>query len=67
MAEEVRDARRSIPRTMISVWMINFVILFVAAITVCYHIIDLEEGLSDSTTYPAIYVLRQALPLAWIT
>jgi choline transport protein len=67
MSEEVRDARRSVPRTMITVWIINFIILFVAAITVCYHITDTEEALNDPTTYPAIYVLRQALPLAWIT
>lgn len=67
MSEEVRDARRSVPRTMITVWIINFIILFVAAITVCYHIPNLEDALNDPTTYPAIYVLRQALPLAWIT
>ena len=67
MSEEVRDARKSIPRVMMTIWAVNFTILFVAAITVCYHITDLEDALNDPTTYPAIYVLRQALPLAWIT
>lgn len=67
MSEEVRDARKSVPKTMINVWIINFIILFVAAITVCYHIPSVEDALNDPTTYPAIYVLRQAMPISWIT
>ncbi|KAK5720311.1 hypothetical protein LTR15_007585 [Elasticomyces elasticus] len=67
MSEEVQDARRSVPRAMLTVWMINFSILFVAALTVCYHIIDVETSLEDPTTYPAIYVLRGAMSVGWIT
>jgi len=67
MAEEVRDAAKAIPRTMIAVYVLNTLLLFPAILTICYHIPDLDAALSDSTTYPAIYVMRMSLSNAWIT
>ena len=61
MSEEVNNASNAIPKTMITVWVLNFMLLFPGILTVCYHIPDLEAGLNDPTTYPAIYVLRQAM------
>ena len=67
MSEEVKDAASSIPKTMIAVYLINFALIFSAILTVCYHIPDLHAALHDPTTYPAIYVLRQSMSVAWIT
>lgn len=67
MAEEVQNASRVLPRAMISVYILNFALLFPAILTVCYHMPDLQAGLDDSTTYPAIYVMRQAMSTRWIS
>lgn len=61
MSEEVVNAASTIPRTMLSVYLINMLLMFPAIVTVCYHIPDLDAALGDSTTYPAIYVLRQSM------
>ena len=67
MSEEVKNAAKAIPKTMITIYVFNFVLLFPALLTVCYHIPDLDAALNDPTTYPAIYVLRQSMSNAWIT
>jgi choline transport protein len=67
MSEEVRDAASSIPKTMIAVYLINFALIFSATLTVCYHTPNLQVALNDSTTYPAIYVMRQSMSTNWIT
>nr|OQO17064.1 hypothetical protein B0A51_15996 [Rachicladosporium sp. CCFEE 5018] len=67
MSEEVKDASRAIPKAMITIYLVNFCLIFPAVLTVIYHCPDLEAALGDSTTYPAIYVLRQAMSVPWIT
>jgi choline transport protein len=67
MSEEVADAAYSVPRAMIAVYIVNFLLIFPALITVCYHIPSVEVALNDPTTYPAIYVLRQSMSTGWIT
>lgn len=67
MAEEVKDAAKAIPRTMMTVYVLNTLLLFPAILTICYHIPDLDAALDDSTTYPAIYVMRMSMSNTWIT
>ena len=67
MAEEVANAARSIPKAMMTVYVVNFALILPAILTVCYHIPDLQAAPHDPTTYPAIYVLRQAMSTNWIT
>ena len=67
MSEEVKDAASSIPKAMITIYIVNFVLIFPAILTVCYHVPDLQAALNDPTTYPAIYVLRQSMSVPWIT
>jgi len=67
MSEEVKNAAVSIPQSILAVFIINFILIFPAVLTVGYHITDLQGALNDSTTYPAIWVLRQAMGTAWIT
>ncbi|KAK5719722.1 hypothetical protein LTR17_015173 [Elasticomyces elasticus] len=67
MSEETRDSQTSIPYAMMAVFCINFCLVFPAVLTVAYHITDLEAAVNDSTTYPAIWVLRQAMSVPLIT
>ena len=67
MSEEVKDAAYTIPRAMLMVYLVNMVILFPGMVTICYHIPDLEAALADSTTYPAVYIMKQAMSVPWIT
>ena len=67
MSEEVKDAATSIPRTMMSVYIINMCLILPAIITIVYHIPDLDAALNDTTTYPALYVLKQSMSVGWVT
>jgi len=67
MSEEVRNAADTIPKVMLTVFVINFTLIFPAILTVVYHCPSLEDALADTTTYPAIYVMRQAMTVPWIT
>lgn len=67
MAEEIKDAASAIPKTIMTVYVINFLLLFPAIVTVCYHVPDLSAALNDPTTYPAIYVLRQSMSVPCIS
>lgn len=67
MSEEVKHAAKTIPRAMITVYFLNFLLLFPALVTICYHIPDLNAALNDSTTYPAVYVLRVSMSPTWVT
>lgn len=67
MSEEVKNAGYTIPRVMLAVYIVNFLLIFPAILTVCYHIPSIEDALADTTSYPAIYVLRQSMSTGWIT
>ncbi|KAK0336110.1 hypothetical protein LTR59_000865 [Friedmanniomyces endolithicus] len=67
MSEEIKDAAYSVRRVMVAVYIINALIIFPGVVTVVYHIDDLNAALNDPTTYPAIYVLRGAMSVGWIT
>lgn len=66
MAEEVRDASKTIPRIMLINFVINLLLIFVTIFTFVYHIPDIPAALSDTTEYPGIYVLRQAFSQPWL-
>ncbi|KAK3068913.1 hypothetical protein LTR53_013159 [Teratosphaeriaceae sp. CCFEE 6253] len=67
MSEEVKDAASSIPRTMMAVYFINMGFILLSVVTVAYHIPDLDAALNDTTTYPALYVLKQSMSVGWVT
>jgi choline transport protein len=66
-SEEVRNASDAIPKAMLAIFACNCALIIPIFVTVCYHVPDLDAALNDSTTYPAIYVLRQAMPPAGVT
>ena len=65
MAEEVRNASISIPRVMMASWVFNYITIFIALVTIAYHMPDIDEALADPTEYPVIYVIRQSMSLPW--
>jgi amino acid transporter len=67
MAEEVRDAASSVPKAMLAVYVTDFMLVLPLLLTIVYHIPDMGEALADGTTYPVIYVLRQAMSTHWLS
>jgi len=67
MSEEVRNASTSIPKVLLSVYMINFVLNFTTILTLCYHMPSVSDALNDPTTYPGVYVIRQAMSTIWVS
>lgn len=67
ISEETRNASKTIPRVLISVWLLNSFLAFTSFITIAYHLPDVEAALADPTAYPIVYVLRQAMSDKWIT
>lgn len=67
MSEEVKDASISVPKAMIIIYLINFILLFPTVLTICYHLPSIDDALTDPTGYPSLYVLRQSMSSAWAT
>lgn len=67
MSEEVRNAAISIPQAMCAIFILNFCQIFLTTLTMAYHLPDVELALKDPTTYPAIWMLKQAMPTPWVT
>lgn len=67
MSEETKDASKAVPRAMIAIYIINLLVLYPGIVTVCYAMPDLDAALDDLTTYPFIYVLKQSMPIPWVT
>lgn len=51
MAEELQDAAYTLPRTMVWATIINGGLMFIMAITICYVIGDVGEGLLASLAF----------------
>ncbi|KAJ3491279.1 hypothetical protein NLG97_g5625 [Lecanicillium saksenae] len=67
MSEEVRNASTSVPKVMISVFGITFLLNIMTVVTLCYHITDVQAALNDPSLYPSIWVLRQSMSDTWLT
>lgn len=67
MSEEVKDAAKSVQKAMISIYIVNFILIFPAILTICFHIPVVQDALDDPTLYPTIYVLRQSMSPVWMT
>ena len=50
---------------MMSVYIVNFLLIFPAVITLCYGMPDLQAALDDPSLYPTVHVLRQSMSPAW--
>ena len=63
MSEEIRDASVTVPRAMLSSYLLNGVLGLVFLITFLFSIVDLQGALDDETGYPFLYVFRNAFSL----
>lgn len=60
MAEELRDASKTLPRVIVSTTVLNGALGFVMLITFVYNLGDLETVLATPTGYPFIQVFYDA-------
>ena len=56
MAEEVRDASKTIPRIMLATLVFNGALGFIMLVTLCFAVGNLEDVLQTRTGYPFIQV-----------
>ncbi|KAK3354046.1 amino acid/polyamine transporter I [Lasiosphaeria hispida] len=61
MAEELRDASKSLPRAMIATALVNGALGFVMIVTFCMVLGDVESVLATPTTQPFIQVFYNAV------
>ncbi|KAL8734737.1 MAG: hypothetical protein Q9181_003101 [Wetmoreana brouardii] len=62
MAEEVRNASKTIPRIMLATMIFNGALGFVMLVTLCFCVGNLEEVLKTETGYPFIQIFYNATP-----
>lgn len=67
IAEEVRDAAKTVPRSMLSVFGVNMLITFACWITIIFAIPDIPAALADPSLYPVVYVFKQSMSIKWVT
>lgn len=62
MAEEVKDAAIVVPGAMMTIFLVDFALVFPLIITICYHLPDVNVAFNDTTTYPGIWILGKRCP-----
>lgn len=60
MSEEVRDAGRALPKSMIWSTVLNGALAWVMLITFCFAIGDVDDALGSPTGYPFMEVFLNA-------
>lgn len=50
-----------------SVFVINFCLIFLAVVTIAFSMPDVQAALDDPSYYPTIYVLRETMSTTWLT
>lgn len=61
MAEEIKDAGKTVPRAMIGAYLMNGLLGIVFLISYMFMITDVEAALDDVTGYPHMWVFSQAV------
>jgi choline transport protein len=61
MAEEVKDAGLNVPKAMVWSFVLNGILGLFFIITYLFCLPSVEDALNDPTTFPFLYVFRQAL------
>lgn len=63
MAEETKDAGRTVPRAMMWGYVLNGIMGIVLVVTVCFALPDLYEALNDETGWPFLYAFSTSMSL----
>ncbi|OAT10936.1 GABA permease [Blastomyces gilchristii SLH14081] len=61
MAEEVKDAGRNVPNAIAWGYMANGILAIIFIVTYIFSIPSVEDALNDPSTFPFIYVFRNAV------
>lgn len=61
MAEEIKDAGKTVPRAMIGAYIMNGALGVVFLISYMFMITDVQAALDDATGYPHMWVFAQAV------
>ncbi|KAG4441644.1 hypothetical protein IFR05_002851 [Cadophora sp. M221] len=61
MSEEIKDAGATVPRAMISSYLLNAGLGFVFLISFMFCMTNITDALNDPTGYPFIWVFRQTV------
>jgi choline transport protein len=61
MAEEIKDAGKTVPRAMIGAYLMNGSLGIVFLISYMFMITDVEAALGDASGYPHLWVFAQAV------
>ncbi|KAF1986462.1 putative GABA permease [Aulographum hederae CBS 113979] len=62
MAEEVKDAGKTVPEAMFWSYIVNGIMGFVVVLSFVYAIPSIDDSLEDPTGFPFLYVFVQAMP-----
>ena len=61
MAEEIKDAGKTVPRAMIGAYLMNGSLGIIFLISYMFMITDVDAALNDATGYPHMWVFGQAV------
>lgn len=61
MAEEIKDAGKTVPRAMVGAYLMNGVVGLVFIISYMFAVTDIMAALDDPTGYPHMWVFGQAV------
>ncbi|GAB7366367.1 hypothetical protein MBLNU230_g8165t2 [Neophaeotheca triangularis] len=67
IAEEVRDASKTLPRTMLAIFGVNMAFTLVSWLVICFAMPDVGLALEHPSLYPMIYIMEQSMSPTWIT
>ncbi|KAK6430602.1 hypothetical protein LTR95_013241 [Oleoguttula sp. CCFEE 5521] len=67
ISEEVQDAAKSVPRSMMSIYVVSVTITLAAWFIICFAMPDVELALEHPSLYPFIQVMEQSMPITWVT
>lgn len=62
MSEEVNDASLTVPRAMMTSFIVSSLTGLVSLMSFLFCISNVSDALNDSTGYPFLYVLRLSMP-----
>lgn len=63
MAEEVRDAGLTVPKAIITTFMINALLGLIMMVSFVFCVPSIDDALNDPTGYPFLYVLQLSMPV----
>jgi choline transport protein len=67
VAEEVRNAAKTVPRSMIGIFFVDMAFTITCWLVLCFAMPDTGVALEHISTYPVIYILEQSMSTMWVT